>query len=57
MPEWADEQHETIWEYETPQIEAWVTDNPIVGELLGPDGEPILTIYEREPIGFRMRED
>lgn len=30
-----------------------VTDNPVLGELLGPDGAVIRQVRERPPIGFR----
>lgn len=36
-------------------IEVTVTDNPVVGTLLGPDGRVLVEIREREPIGFRIR--
>jgi hypothetical protein len=38
-----------------PQFELTVTDNPVVAELLGPDGEPVTIWQEREPFGFRVR--
>lgn len=34
-------------------IEVTLTDNPVVAVLLGPDGEPILEVRERPPIGYR----
>ena len=33
--------------------EVYVTDNEVVCELLGPNGEVISQMLEREPIGFR----
>lgn len=38
-----------------PPLEVEVADNPVVMELLGPDGEVIRQWLEREPIGFRLR--
>ncbi len=49
------------WDEEGPRPaelawpEVYVSDNPVVAVLLGPDGEPIRTFLEREPIGFRIR--
>lgn len=37
---------------QAPHLEVWVTDNPVVAELLGPDGEVITQWRERPPIGF-----
>jgi hypothetical protein len=56
MPAWEDERNEIVWEYEEPHLEVWVTDNPVIAELWHPDGELLLAITEREPIGFRLRE-
>jgi hypothetical protein len=36
-------------------IEVEVSHNPIVAELLGPDGEVIRRWRERPPIGFQRR--
>lgn len=32
-----------------------VTDNPVKATLLGPNGEPIRQVVEREPFGYRQR--
>lgn len=34
-------------------IEVIVTDNPVVGQILGPDGSVLIEVRERQPIGFR----
>lgn len=36
-------------------IEVTVTDNPVVARLYGPDGSVLIELYERPPIGFRVR--
>lgn len=33
-----------------------VSENPVVGELLGPRGEVLAQVLEREPIGYRQRQ-
>jgi hypothetical protein len=37
-----------------PSIEVEIMDNPVVAELLGPDGEPLAQLRERPyvPFGF-----
>lgn len=57
MPEWVDERNELIYEYEPPLLEVEVTDNPTSAELWHPDGTLLLQVLEREPIGFRVRDD
>lgn len=53
MPAWLDEFHEVEWSYDTPDMEFTVSENPVVSELLGPDGEVIRQWRERPPFGFR----
>jgi hypothetical protein len=33
-------------------IEVEVTEPEVVGVLLGPDGEPLIVLWDREPIDF-----
>ena len=40
---------------DAPELEVEVSDNPVVATLLGPDGEVLVEVREREPIGFRIR--
>lgn len=56
MAEWFDPRCNDWHEFD-PIVpsEVWVTENPVVGELLGPDGEVLLQVLEREPIGYRLR--
>lgn len=35
-----------------PHLEVEITDNPIVAELLGPDGETLLRLTERPIVRF-----
>jgi hypothetical protein len=39
---------------ELPHLEVEVTDPQVVGTILGPDGEPLHTVLDREifPFGF-----
>lgn len=38
---------------EAPLLEVYVSDPPDpVGVILGPDGEPLHTVYDREPVPF-----
>jgi hypothetical protein len=41
---------------EPPALEVEVTDNPVIYELLGPDGEVIRQWLARTPIGFALPE-
>ena len=38
-----------------PDLTVDLTENPVVYELLGPDGTVIRQWLEREPIGYRIR--
>lgn len=43
-------------EFQTPHWpEVTVTEPEVIGVLLGPDGEPMMEFYDKEPIGFRLR--
>ncbi len=53
MISWWDEQHDAEWEFEAPDLTFEVTDNPVVAELLGPDGQVLRQWTERPPFGFR----
>lgn len=55
MPEWYDDHHDELWEYDTPHLEVDVSDNPVIAELYHPDGELLIQVLEREPIGYRIR--
>lgn len=57
MPAWEDERTELVYEWENPPLEVDVTDNPVSAELWHPDGTLLLQVLEREPIGYRLRED
>lgn len=46
---------DTTVEFDPPDLIVEMSDNPVVAELLGPDGEVIRQWVEREPIGYRMR--
>jgi hypothetical protein len=37
------------------QVQVTMTDNPIVAELLGPNGDVLRQWRERPPVGFRQR--
>ena len=50
---WLDEVHEIEHEFDIPEVSFEVTDNPVVAQLLGPDGEPIRQWRERPPFGYR----
>jgi hypothetical protein len=41
------------WYAEALDLQVTVTDNPIIGRILGPNGETLAEIRERPPIGFR----
>lgn len=54
-PDW--NERDGVWVTHTvadrPVPTVFVTDNPIVAQLLGSDGKPISQVRERPPIGFR----
>lgn len=45
----------TEWN-ETKHIDVEVTDNPVIAELLGPDGSPIRQWRARPVIGFHSKD-
>lgn len=45
-----------VVEFDVPELTVEMSDNPVVAELLGPDGNVIRQWVEREPIGYRPRE-
>jgi hypothetical protein len=55
MPGWWAPDDDNDLRTEPPPIEVEDTPNEVVGELLGPDGEPIVWLLERAvvPMGFR----
>lgn len=44
-----------VVEFEPPLLTVEMSDNPVVAELLGPDGSVLRQWVEREPIGYRRR--
>lgn len=51
---WVREDH--AWEWRdsngsAPEVD--VAENPVIGVLLGPDGDPVRFMLEREPIGYK----
>lgn len=56
MGAWVREGGGGPWERQeptAPEIQLDVTENPVVGVLLGPDGEVLRQVRERPPIGYR----
>jgi len=53
MAEWLDQRTGAWHTFEVPAPQLTVTDNPVVGVLLGPAGEVVREVRERAPIGFR----
>jgi hypothetical protein len=50
--EWCDEPP-VLQPLDMTQVQVEVSDNPIVAELLGPDGEVLRQWRERPPFGFQ----
>jgi hypothetical protein len=44
-----------VFEFDPPYLTVEFTDPEVVGVLLGPDGEPVKFMLNREPIGYRLR--
>lgn len=42
-----------VHDFDPPCLTFDVSDNPVIAELLGPDGEVLRQWVEREPIGFK----
>ena len=55
MISFVDPEDRESYEVEMPPVSFEVTDNPVVGELLGPNGETLARICERPfvPFGYR----
>ena len=53
MGEWFDQRTGEWRSFELPMPALTVTDNPVVGVLLGPDGRVASEVRERPEIGFR----
>jgi hypothetical protein len=50
---WYDPKQDDYVEFEPAVPEVDVSDNPVVAELLGPDGQVLRRWCERPPFGFR----
>lgn len=50
-----DPETDQVFEFDPPDLTVIETDNPVIAELLGPDGQVIRQWLEREPIGYRQR--
>lgn len=55
MKTWYDDGSDDEFVGETPDLTFDVTENPVVAELLGPDGEPLRQWRERPPFGLHPR--
>lgn len=52
MGTWHNERTEESCDFEVPALTLEVTDNPVIAELYGPDGQVTAQVRERPPIGF-----
>lgn len=51
---WVREDHAWEWRHgDAPAAEVEMSDNPVLGVLLGPDGEVVSALLAREPIGYK----
>lgn len=51
---WVREDHAWEWRHgdgNAPEVD--MSDNDVIGVLLGPDGEVVSALLEREPIGYK----
>lgn len=52
--DWFDEPEPILGPLALTEVTVDVSDNPVVAELLGPDGKVLLEVRERPPFGFQL---
>lgn len=52
-----DDDHSGMGPWPTASVEVTETDNPVIGQLYGPDGEVLFELRERRTVPFGYRRD